>query len=423
MTLATSAQEAVFSKLSQKLADANGAPRSAAMTVDSEIASVKAEVAPDDPEVGFEYIWPDMPDVLNRWSIEISQTLPDFRKRKAAGKVVTALDLQKDYETRSIEADNLFNAQTKLIELIGARKNCELMHSIHENFDSLSVSYQKAWKKGEVTILDLNKIKIEHARADAANIEAEGKYAAMIQEIIALSNGTISEQELTALTDYPVYGNETAIFGRIKNCPSAGCGKLGDSEGTVSPGCLPHPADLSEGCYQDEELLELLTHSPQYLMMQSKLNVAREKVDYASKSRFPQISLGYKHTYEDGMHFNSLLAGMTLPVWSRKQEQLAAEGEMFATQADNNQAMTELVASVKADFRKAAALKRQVDALGPIVEQTNNVRLLQMALDGGEISLLDYLQEIGYFAEAIEEYNAARLDYTLTVASLARYFK
>lgn len=418
--LAAMAQDAGFYTISQKLARANCSQSAAQWAVASEQAAIKAEVAPEDPEVGFTYIWPHDPahETLNRWELEVSQALPDFRRMHAAGKVVSALEKQKLYEDQALYSENLYNAQTKLIELIGAKKDCELMHSIHENFDSLSVSYQKAWNRGEVTILDLNKIKIEHARADAANLEAQGRYNALIQEIVALSNGTVTAEELLVLNDYPVYANETDIFGKIKTA-----GKCeGNAEGIITPGCLPYACDLSEGCYGDEELLELLSHSPQFLSMESKLMVADEKVNYASKSRFPQFSLGYKHTYEDGMHFNDLVAGMSIPIWSRKQEKLAAQGEMFAMQYENNQAKTDLIAGVKADFSKASALKRQLDALGPVVEQTNNVRLLQLALDGGEISLLDYLQEIGYFAEAIQEYNTARLNYTLAVASLARYF-
>lgn len=411
-----------FSKIALKIAQANKSSDAAIWNIASEQASIKAEVAPEDPEVAFAYIWPDDKETLNRWELEVSQTLPDFRRRKAAGKVVESLNLQKFNEMRAIDAENLYNAQTKLIELIGAKKNLDLMHSIHENFDSLSVSYQKAWNRGEVTILDLNKIRIEHARADAANIEATGQYSALIQEIIALSDGTVSAEELMSLTDYPVYENENALFGKIQEC-AVGPKRIRSVEGkNICPGCLPEPSSLSEGCYEDSELIELLMQSPQYLSYMSKINVANEKVNYASKSRFPQFSLGYKHTYEDGMHFNDLLAGMTIPIWSRKQEKIAAEGELNSLQAESQQAMIDMVAAVKADMCKAASLKRQLDALGPIVEQTNNVRLLQMALDGGEISLLDYLQEIGYFSDAIKEYNTARLDYSLTVASLARYF-
>ena len=44
-----------------------------------------------------------------------------------------------------------------------------------------------------------------------------------------------------------------------------------------------------------------------------------------------------------------------------------------------------------------------------------------MALEGGEITLLEYLQETSYFVDAAREYNAARLEYALTLASLARW--
>lgn len=412
------AQQADFASIAQKLAGANYAPIMTEWSIAGEQAAVKAEIAPEDPEVNFAYIWPHDADVLNRWELEISQTLPDFRRMKAAGKIVSALEIQKKFEIQAIRSENLYNAHVKLIELIAARKDCDLMHSIHENFDSLSVSYQKAWNRGEVSILDVNKIKIEHARAEAANLEAEGRYHALLQELVTLANGKVSAEQLQALSEYPVFGSEAKLTpGAKKNCLS------GDASSTaITHGCDSNFRDSAEICCDNETLMSLLVNSPQYLLAESRLSVARQKVDYAAKARFPQLSLGYKHTYEDGMHFNDLLVGMTLPLWSRRQEKLSAQGELFALQAENTQAVTDLMAEVKNNFVKAAALKRQLDALGPIIEQTNNVRLVQMALDGGEISLLEYLQEIGYFSDAIREYNAIRLDYTLTVASLARYF-
>lgn len=88
---------------------------------------------------------------------------------------------------------------------------------------------------------------------------------------------------------------------------------------------------------------------------------------------------------------------------------------------ENTVKMNEMIASANADCARAHMLQRQLAMLGPAVENTNNFRLLKMALDGGEISLLEYLQETSYFVDAAREYNAARLEYALVLASLARW--
>ena len=263
-----------------------------------------------------------------------------------------------------------------------------MLQEIHENFDSLTVSYTRAWEKGEVTILDLNKIKIEHARASAADRDAQGKVAALTAEIVALSGGDISADELVSLVDYPMY----------------------------------HLPESGHGCRPEDGMMEkVVRDSPQFKVLAAQEKVAAEKSGLASKERFPKLTLGYVHAYEDGNHFNGLSAGLTLPVFSRKSSKLAAEAEEYAVKSGNMMKTQEMIATANADCARVHTLQRQLAMLGPAVENTNNTRLLKMALEGGEISLLEYLQETSYFVDAAREYNAARLEYALILASLARW--
>lgn len=370
-----------FSNLSRKLASANPDLKVAELTLSSEQASLKAEVAPADPEVEFEHLWPSTSGELSRWSVGASQEIPDFRKMSATAKVVSAIDNRKSVERLALEKTALYDAEQRLIRLIGARKDLDMLRRIHENFDSLTITYDRAWEKGEVTILDLNKIKIEHARASSAHSQAEGEVAALMAEIITLSNGTISSEELSALTDYPIF---------------------------------PEVNDTID-------LDDAIRGSAQYKSLEAQSDVARAKVNLASKSRFPRFTLGYVHAYEDGNHFNGLSAGMTLPVFSRSAEKASSVAEQLAIDETNRRQLAEMIAGAEADRAMLKALAEQLAMLAPAIDNTNNFRLLKLALEGGEISLLDYLQEVSYFVEAAREYNAARLAHALACASIARY--
>lgn len=370
-----------FSTLSRKLASASPDLKVAELTLSSEQASLKAEVAPADPEVEFEHLWPSTSGELNRWSVGASQEIPDFRKMSATAKVVSAIDNRKSIERLALEKMAAYDAEQRLLRLIGARKDLDMLKRIHENFDSLTITYDRAWEKGEVTILDLNKIKIEHARASSAHSQAEGEVAALMEEIITLSNGTISSEELSTLTDYPIF---------------------------------PEVNDTID-------LDDAIRGSVQYKSLEAQSDVARAKVNLASKSRFPRFTLGYVHAYEDGNHFNGLSAGMTLPVFSRSAEKASSVAEQLAIDETKRRQLAEMIAGAEADRAMLKALTEQLAMLAPAINNTNNFRLLKLALEGGEISLLDYLQEVSYFVEAAREYNAARLAHALACASIARY--
>ncbi len=383
-----SAEDAVFADAARRLAEASFPGVSENAALQAEQSAIRAEVAPEDPEVEFEYLWPSATGERNRWSAGISQQIPDFRKMAASRKIIRAIDTLKIHKRMAADADAYFEAQTKLINLIGARRELILLQEIHANLDSLEIVYNRAWEKGEVTILDLNKIRIEHARASAANDEAEATVRALTAEIIALSGGVLSAGQLDRLIDYPMF-------------PAF----------PYDHGCLP-----GEG-----EMAPVVMASSQYKVLEAETAVAYAKYNMASKERFPKLTLGYVHAYEDGNHFNGLSAGLTLPVYSRKSTEAAAAGECLALKVDNEIKKNEMIAGANSDCAKAHILERRLSMLGPAVENTNNVRLLKMALEGGEISLLEYLQETSYFVEAAREYNAARLEYALVLASLSRW--
>lgn len=377
-----------YTEIASRLASHLNGGQAESATLAAEKSELNAEVAPSDPEVDFEYLWPSSAGEANRWSAGISQELPDFRKMSATRRVIRAIDSLDIIQRRAAAAEATYEAEQRLINLIGARRELMMLQEIHENFDSLTVSYTRAWEKGEVTILDLNKIKIEHARASAADRDAQGKVAALTAEIVALSGGDISADELVSLVDYPMY----------------------------------HLPESGHGCRPEDGMMEkVVRDSPQFKVLAAQEKVAAEKSGLASKERFPKLTLGYVHAYEDGNHFNGLSAGLTLPVFSRKSSKLAAEAEEYAVKSGNMMKTQEMIATANADCARAHTLQRQLAMLGPAVENTNNTRLLKMALEGGEISLLEYLQETSYFVDAAREYNAARLEYALILASLARW--
>lgn len=402
----------LFDTLASRLSGASTSLDAASESVKGQQAAVRAEVAPEDPEIEMEYLWPHDRGEKNRWSLGVSQKLPDFRRRAAAGRVVAALDSAGSAQRQALSADNLWEARKKLIEYIGVYKEHIILHEIHQNFDSLSTAYERAWKRGESTLLDLNKIRIEHAQAYSADFEVDGRMEALEQEIIALSRGAISADELRQLTEYPYFH----ITPTASSFPK---GHLVDPSGECA-----HPEDEAESALNvDQETLDkAIKQSPQYLSMLAARRAAQAQVELAGKSRFPSLSLGYVHAFEDGRHFNGISAGLTLPVWSRSAEKSSAVADLLALEAENSTAFAELTASVKSDLLKASALKQRLDMFGPAIVCADNLRLLRMALKGGEITLLNYLQEISYFSQATLEYNSVKLEYALTMASLLRYF-
>lgn len=369
-----------FETLAEKLAGSSTAPEAAAWSIEAEQAEVKAEVITSDPEVEFEYLWPSVAGEKNRWSAGISQELPNFFRMKAAGRLRDALASVGNLRREAALSDARYEAETRLLAIVAAHKEAELLKSVSESYDRLIEVYRKGWEKGEINILDLNKIKIEQARAKGAYESADGRLKALIAEAAAFSRGTVTETDLQQLDEYPA-----------RTLPS------------------------QDAC------MAMVESSPQARLLDASLSAAEQRIRLASTERVPGLTLGYSHAFEDGKHFNGLTAGLSLPLFSRKASKAAARAGMMATMADNVATLTSMKSALEADYNRAAALKRQIDRLGPVIDTTDNLRLLRLALDGGEILLLDYLQETNYFIEATEDYLSASYEYAVALASLYRY--
>ncbi len=127
------------------------------------------------------------------------------------------------------------------------------------------------------------------------------------------------------------------------------------------------------------------------------------------------------HEFEENTHFNGFSIGLSLPSWNVKATRRASEARAleaaFAAEALRTEAMQQL----RSEYIRARSFKEQIAAFAPAVEGVNNIALLRRALDGGELSLLEYLQESAYFIQAMREFIRLNHDYALSLAILSRY--
>lgn len=344
----------------------------------SELAEARDANMLADPEAEAEFLFPQSGDE-KRWSVGISQGFDWPGAYKARAKAVDALSELNNALFDEQLHDARYETRCKLIRLISANKEAALLAEISATMDELLTKYRLAWEKGETTILDINKLSVEAARAKAAARSAASEVEQLAAEIF-ISVPVAERPKVEEFTDYPMW--------------------------TLEPFEKYHAEAMR------------CSHS-KIIAGQKKLAEAQASVTRAG--RYPSFSLGYRHAFEEGTHFNGFTVGIGLPIYSRRNATAASKASLLAAENTALQLENELMASMRADYAAALSLRSQLDDMGPAVENADNMRLLRRALDGGELSLLDYLGEINFFREALIEYNAIRSNYLLRIASLARH--
>ena len=150
-------------------------------------------------------------------------------------------------------------------------------------------------------------------------------------------------------------------------------------------------------------------------------NSLKSDVKAAKKGWLPKLELGYQYTNELGDGFNGVTVGASIPIFSNKRKVAAAKAEAVANELHRTTYENETEARIKSEYAQAVALKSQLAQYIDIIADNNNFTVLRKALDGGQITLLNYLLELRYFLDAKNKYLDIEHTYHATLASLSRY--
>lgn len=334
----------------------------------------------NDPEVEFEHQW-GMKGIGNKWGVSVSQGFDwpgTYPARSSAAKLMRKAS-QSSFDSELSELR--LKVKLSLIDLCHANRDAALLDSIKSSLTQLLDKYRTSFDKGETTILDVKKIEIELLGVTRQLNEAIIAREAIVGELRAVNPGFGWENTLS-LDQYPA----------------------------------------EDGVRTEAEYAEILRQNDnqsRYLNDMKELSLANAKVE--RNSRMPGFSVGYRYDYELGERFNGLSVGVTLPLFSNRNKVKAAMDEADSYQSAMASRNTALEAEWNAMRQQAIRLGEECEQYERILTTSDTQRLLKMALDGGEISLLDYLQETAYFKQAQRDYIATEHELHTVLAKLNRY--
>lgn len=345
----------------------------------SEVLKLRSENRLSQPELEFEHLWPKHSGE-NRWSIGISQSF-DFptlysQRSKQAGIV----DELMQAERFARECELRYAVELELIDLAALNKRESIYAARRERLERIMQMVERAATAGELTVMELNRVKLDHARTILLLDDIEPERATIIENISALTG--------LESTDIQYLIPSTKSFPYLETEVEA-----------------PTAAELNQ--------------LPAMSSLRLAKDAAQQTEKIAKMSRLPGVSLGYRHAFEEGMHFNGFSVGITLPVYSDKSKRLAAEAESAALANATDSKRNEIMAAATARCIAANKLLRQIEILKAPLNDTANREVLIKAYKGGEMSLLEMLRELEPFDEAELELLDLRIRYQKAAAALS----
>lgn len=341
-------------------------------------SALKVGLAPSNPEIEYGH-FPSTNSsggIKKVFAVSQSFEFPSnyiFRSHIAQGE-----SDQAEMALKSLEQDVLLFAKEKWIEMVFLNKmELELKRRLVE-IESLSNSFESKFEKGNTSILELNKARLQL-------VQVNNKCRLIEQEQLS----TRKDMEWLC--------------------------------GTVLP-------MLTEDSYQAEVLIPDSTLHKQafqnlayYESIRMEQEIANQRLKLSKSEWLPEFSVGYESEKVADENFSGLKLGMSIPLWQNAHSVKEAEAKVQLSTVQLDLAEQELYNRQRQLIDKVLVLNKNLSDYQQALNSARNESLLNKALELGQISTIEYFLEVSYYFDIIDEMLELERDYYLALAELYQF--
>ena len=329
------------------------------------------------PSVEFESLWGGAERIRNS-ELTVMQAF-DFPSAYASRNKIAKLR-SSYYDTEgALRQQLLLDAKTLCIQIVHLNRMKEFLSERVVNAERLDSAYRRKFAIGEANILECNKIGVEL-------ISAKTEYNLNEAELLAKC------QQLATLT-----GTESDRF-----------------SGLVYPTVESLPAF--------EQLSALyMEQNPQVQSLQQQVSVDKQSVSLNRSLSLPKFEMGYRHDFGGEGRFKGFKVGMSIPLFENKNKVKAARAQAASSSAQLESVRLNAASELRQLYDQAVTLRESMRSMESVLLAQNNLSMLNKALDAGQITVIEYITEIGVLYQSRQMQLQLERDYNLITAQLFRF--
>lgn len=329
------------------------------------------------PDVEFNYLWSSPTNLEKRNDLSIKQTFDIATITGMKSRMANNKNELVDLQYKSNRLTILLEAKQYCIDLIyynGLMKELEirLKHS-----QTIADGYKQRMKQGDVNVLEYNKIQLNLSTIQGEIARVEVERNSILSELKRL-NGGID----VVLTDTTY-------------------------EGTLLPNNFEEWYSYAE---QKNPLLQYVRQQIETSKYEVKLNKAMG---------LPKFSAGYMSERTRQVNSQGLTVGISIPLWENKNRVKQAKANVIAAEARRDENKQQFYNKLRTLYMRASGLQETALAYRKSLATLNSTELLMKALKVGEISLLNYIIEIGLYYNTVNQALTSERDYQRALAELS----
>jgi outer membrane protein TolC len=346
-------------------------------TAEAQKLENKTGIYLSNPEVGFNYLWGNPVDMGNRNDFNISQAfdIPTITGMKS--KMANERNGLVEWQYKAERMRILLEAKQNCIELIyfnALKKELELRL---QHAETIAAGYQNRLNSGDANILEYNKAQLS----------------------LSAINGEIARIDVERNT----------LLSQLKRLNGGMDVIIGDNQFNQEQ----LPLNFEEWYLQAEQKNPILAYIKQEVV------VSQKQVSLNKAKGLPTFSAGYMSEKVVGQKFQGLTVGVSIPLWENKNRVKQANAAVAAAQSRETDSKQQFYNQLQIQYNRALGLKNTAETYRKSLSTTNSTELLKKALDAGEISLLNYMVELGLYYNMVNQILEAERDYHKALTELS----
>lgn len=329
-----------------------------------------------DPEIEFARLRGTPTAIGNRTDIAVTQgfdiaTITGMKARQARRRN-GLIDLKFASERTNI----LLEAKQRLIELVYYNRLAAELQTRLEYARTIADGYGRKLASGDANRLEHNKAQLSLQTVQGELARCEVERGALRAELRRLNGGV---DIVFDDTDFP-------------------------------PVALP--TDF-ETWYVEAE-----RESPVLEYVRREVETNRREVSLARVEGLPAFSVGYMRERTAGQRYEGMTVGMSIPIFGNRNRVKKARAAHTAAQMREQDTRVQFYGQLRNLHTRAAGLASIAADYRRTMSESTSAELLEKALDAGEISLLDYIVELGFYYDTATRALEAERDFQLAYAAL-----
>lgn len=336
----------------------------------------KTGITLPDPEVSFDYLWGDPSSIGNRKDFGVTQSFDIATIAGSRRRVADAQNGLLDVEYRAGRMAVLLEAKQTCIQLIYYNALKAELEQRLAHAQAVADFYDRQLADGNANRLEVNKARLSLSAAQGELRRNEVERTNLLAELQRLNGGE------------PIVFEQAAYAQPVL------------------------PQDF-EAWYD-----EAAAANPVLAYARQNVELKRREMKLGKLTGLPQISAGYMSELVPESNFRGITLGLSVPLWSNRNRVKQAKAAVVAAELQQKDATVQFYERLRNQYDRTLGLQRTAGEYRKALAELDNTQLLRRALDAGEISLLDYIVELGLYYTTVDEALAAERDYELALTEL-----